>query len=182
MKLKVDQTRFLSVRQRLCSFQYSSLKQTGRFKTIMWKWKKETMLTFGTSKNHLGSKMVKIKIVSWKIMKFAVNCGKGHILRQQICHCGREKPRWQLNVLFNYWVISRTGPKTERLTILRAATHEIELGDYMTSVLSRSHYTDTNPTSREQAATAGIEPRASPPGVACSTDWATAPISRGKEV
>ena len=39
---------------------------------------------------------------------------------------------WFLNVLFTYWVISRTGPKTERLTILRAATHEIELGDYIT--------------------------------------------------
>ena len=25
---------------------------------------------------------------------------------------------------------ARTGPKTERLTILRAATHEIELGDH----------------------------------------------------
>ena len=37
---------------------------------------------------------------------------------------------WFLNVLVNYWVISRTGPKTERLTILRAATHETELGDH----------------------------------------------------
>ena len=37
---------------------------------------------------------------------------------------------WFLNVLVNYWVISRTGPKTERLTILRAATHDTELGDH----------------------------------------------------
>ena len=37
---------------------------------------------------------------------------------------------WFLNVLVNYQVISRTGPKTERLTILRAATHETELGDH----------------------------------------------------
>ena len=37
---------------------------------------------------------------------------------------------WFLNVLVNYKVISRTGPKTERLTILRAATHETELGDH----------------------------------------------------
>ena len=62
------------------------------------------------------------------------------------------------------------GPKTERLTILRAATHETELGDFC---LSRSHYTDTDPTSRERAATAataGIEPGTSSPGVARSTD------------
>ena len=37
---------------------------------------------------------------------------------------------WFLNVLVNYQVISRTGPKTEHLTILRAATHETELGDH----------------------------------------------------
>ena len=51
----------------------------------------------------------------------------------------------------------RTGPKTERLTISRAATHETELGDH-DFYLSRSHYTDTDPTSRERAASAGIEP------------------------
>ena len=44
------------------------------------------------------------------------------------------------------------GPKTERLTIVRAATHETELGDH-DFYLSRSHYTDTDPTSRERAAT-----------------------------
>ena len=64
---------------------------------------------------------------------------------------------WFLNVLVNYKVISRTGPKTERLTILRAATHETALGDY-DFCLSRSHYTDTDPTSSERAATAGIKP------------------------
>ena len=37
---------------------------------------------------------------------------------------------WFLNVLVNYYVISRTGPKTERQTIERAATHETELGDH----------------------------------------------------
>ena len=81
---------------------------------------------------------------------------------------------WILNVLVNYSVISRTGPETERLTILRAATHETELGDH-DFYLSRSHYTDTDPTSRERASTAGIEPGTSWPGVARSTDWATAP-------
>ena len=36
-------------------------------------------------------------------------------------------------------------------------------------------YTDTDPTSRERAATAGVEPGTSSPGVACSTDWANTP-------
>ena len=63
---------------------------------------------------------------------------------------------WFLNVLINYWAISWTGPKTERRTILRVATHETELGDH-DFCLSRSHYTDTDPTSKERAATAGIE-------------------------
>ena len=59
-------------------------------------------------------------------------------------------------------------PRQERLTILRAATHETELGDH-DFCLSRSHYTDTDPTCRERAATAGIEPETSSPGVARST-------------
>ena len=79
---------------------------------------------------------------------------------------------WFLNVLVNNWAISWTGPKTERLTILRAATHETELGDH-DFCLSQSHYTDTDPTSRGRAATAEIEPGTSSPGVARSTDWAT---------
>ena len=53
-----------------------------------------------------------------------------------------------LNVLINFDVISRTDPKTELLTILRAATHETELGDH-DFCLSRSHYSYTDPTSRE---------------------------------
>ena len=81
---------------------------------------------------------------------------------------------WFLNVLFNNKAILRTGPKTEGLTIFRAATHETELGDH-DFCLSRSHYTDTDPTSRELAAIAGIEPETSSPGVVRSTDWATAP-------
>ena len=59
-------------------------------------------------------------------------------------------------------------PRQGRLTILRAATHETELGDH-DFCLSRSHYTDTDPTCREWAATAGIEPGTSSPGVARST-------------
>ena len=45
--------------------------------------------------------------------------------------------------------LCRTGPKTERLTILRAATHETELGDH-DFCLSQSHYTDIDPTSRKR--------------------------------
>ena len=59
-------------------------------------------------------------------------------------------------------------PRQERLTILRAATHETELGGHG-FCFSRSHYTDTDPTSREQAAKAGIELRSSSAGVARST-------------
>ena len=69
-----------------------------------------------------------------------------------------------LNVLVNYLAISRTGPKTERLTILRTATHETELGAHE-FCLSWSHYTDTDPNSRERAATAEIEPGTSSAGV-----------------
>ena len=61
-----------------------------------------------------------------------------------------------------------------RLTILCAATHGTERGDH-DFCLRRSHHTYTDPTSRERAATAEIEPRTSSPGVARSTDWATAP-------
>ena len=58
-------------------------------------------------------------------------------------------------------------PIMEHLTI-RAATHETELGDH-DFCLSRSHYTDTDPTCRERAATTGIQPGTSSPGVARST-------------
>ena len=60
-------------------------------------------------------------------------------------------------------------PRQRVLTILRAATLETELGDH-DFCLIRSHYTDTDPTSRERAATAGIEPGTSAPEVARSTD------------
>ena len=48
-------------------------------------------------------------------------------------------------------------------------TRQSERGDH-DLCLSRSHYTDMNSTSRERAATAGVEPRTSSPGVAHSTD------------
>ena len=71
-------------------------------------------------------------------------------------------------------------PRQERLTILRAATHETELGDH-DFCLSRSHYTDTGPTCRERAATAGIEPGTSSPGVARSTAELPRPQTQDKE-
>ena len=57
----------------------------------------------------------------------------------------------------------------EHLTILRAASHEKEQGDH-DFCPSRSHYTDNDPTSMEQAATAGIKRTTSSPGVARSTN------------
>ena len=71
-------------------------------------------------------------------------------------------------------------PRQERLTILRAATHETELGDHG-FCFSRSHYTDTDPTSRERAATAGIEPGSSSQGVARSTAELPRPPCRWAE-
>ena len=69
---------------------------------------------------------------------------------------------WRSRQLLGY--IADGPPKTERLIILRAATHETELGDH-DFCLSRSDYTDTDRISRERAATAGIEPGTSSPGV-----------------
>ena len=77
---------------------------------------------------------------------------------------------WFLNVLVNI----ADGSQDWRLTILRAATLETERGDHDFR-LSWSHYTDTVPTSRERAVTAGIDPRTSSPVVARSTDRATTP-------
>ena len=72
------------------------------------------------------------------------------------------RPRLQLGC-------SADGSQDWRMTILRAATHETERGDH-DFCLSRSHYTDTDPTSKEQAATARIESRTSSPGLTRSTD------------
>ena len=52
---------------------------------------------------------------------------------------------WFLNVLVNNQVISRTGPETERLTILRAATHETELGDLTSVSVGHIILTPTQP-------------------------------------
>ena len=90
-------------------------------------------------------------------------------------HMAFETPFNLAVCLFGFLTSSSTtrlyrgrAPRQERLTILRAATHETELGDH-DFCLSRSHYTDTDPTCRERAATAGIEPGTSSPGVARST-------------
>ena len=73
----------------------------------------------------------------------------------------------QRSIMFFFQLMTHL--KIERLTILRAATHETELVDH-DFCLSRSHYTDTDPTSWERAATAEIEPVTSSPVVARSTD------------
>ena len=71
-------------------------------------------------------------------------------------------PRQQLGYMAD-------GPQDRASEILRAATRETELGDH-DFCLSQSHYTDTDPTCRERAARAGIEPGTSSPRVARSTD------------
>ena len=95
---------------------------------------------------------------------------------------------YRLVCLFGFLTSSSTtrlyrgrAPRQERLTILRAATHETELGDH-DFCLSRSHYTDTDPTCRERAATAGIEPGTSSPGVARSTAELPRPPHTGKVI
>ena len=108
-----------------------------------------------------------------------------HIDRQT----GKQQSSSLFVCLFGFLTSSSTtrlyrgrAPRQERLTILRAATHETELGDH-DFCLSRSHYTDTDPTCRERAATAGIEPGTSSPGVARSTAELPRPpqSSRGRE-
>ena len=69
---------------------------------------------------------------------------------------------WFLNVLVT-WIYHG------RVPILRPATHETEQGDH-DFCLSRSHYTDTDPTRRERVDRAGIEPMTASPEVARSTD------------
>ena len=64
------------------------------------------------------------------------------------------------------------------VVFLFAATHETELGD-PDFCLSRSHYTDTDPTCRERAATTGIEPGTSSPRVARSTAELPRPYDGG---
>ena len=95
---------------------------------------------------------------------------KGHC--QQYNPVGRARDSWSggqgalgstFACLFGFLTLLgyiAGGLQDWRLTILRAATHETERGDH-DFCLSRSHYTDNDPTSRERAATAGIEPRTS---------------------
>ena len=68
-----------------------------------------------------------------------------------------KRPRQQLGYIAD-------GSQDWRLTILRGATYETEQ-EHHDFCLSWSHYTDTNPTSSERAATAVIEPRNSSSGV-----------------
>ena len=55
------------------------------------------------------------------------------------------------------------------LPILIDSTHKIECGDH-DFCLSLSHYIDTDPTSGDQRATAGIEPATSSPGASHTID------------
>ena len=113
------------------------------------------------------------------------NCGlyasQYRVVSRRLCNYSTNEYRYAIMLrylfvcLFGFLTFSSTtrlyrgrAPGQECLTILRAATHETELGDH-DFCLSRSHYTDTDPTCRERAATAGIEPGTSSPGVARST-------------
>ena len=75
---------------------------------------------------------------------------------------------FHLSFLF-FMCIYSSSSTTDVLQFLYAATHETEQRDH-DFCINRSHYTDTGPTSREQAATAGIKLTTSSPGVARSTD------------
>ena len=80
---------------------------------------------------------------------------------------------WFLNVLFNNYAISQTCHKTD-VWQFYVLPHTRQSRETMTFV-SAGHIlmTPTQPV-EEQAATAVIEPRTFLPGVARSTDWATA--------
>ena len=116
-------------------------------------------------------------VIKWYPIKISKNVVFVLFLPHVFLQVGIKQFIWWvcLFCLFGFLTSSSTtrlyrgrAPRQERLTILRAATHETELGDH-DFCLSRSHYTDTDPTSRERAATAGIEPGTSSPGVARST-------------
>ena len=88
---------------------------------------------------------------------------------------------WQFVCLFGFLTSSSTtrlyrgwAPR-QSVWQFYVLPHLRQSWETMTFCLSRSHYTDTDPNSRERAATAGIESGISSPGVVPSTDWATGP-------
>ena len=98
-----------------------------------------------------------------------VACGISEMARDvrltSLLHCAQSEL-----CLFGFL----TSSSTTRL-YRGAATDDTELGDH-DFCLSRSQYTDTDPTSRERAATVRIEPATFSPEVARSTDLANAPL------
>ena len=100
---------------------------------------------------------------------FSENGSDVHIGTQQLCLFVSFLKSSSATRLYWGWVPSLT---------FYVLPYTRQSGETMTC-LSRSHYTDTDATSREQASTAGIEPRTSSPGVvAHSTDWAAAPSTQ----
>ena len=76
-------------------------------------------------------------------------CDSLHVWRTRVFVClVSERPRQQLG-----YIADR--PQDGRLAVLSAATHETEWGDH-DFCLSRSHYTDTDPTSRERGSNPGL--------------------------
>ena len=74
---------------------------------------------------------------------------------------------WFLNALVNNWTNCRRVPTLTSNNFTGCHTQD-RAGSHF--CFSRSHYTDTDPISREPAATEGIEPWTSSLGVARSTD------------
>ena len=134
-------------------------------------WTSPTTYELGSinpTENPTAASTIYIKIVTtrhqlWKILPKSIQIRQSN---NSVNEETFEEAAGPYICLFGFLTSSSTtrlyrgrAPRQERLTILRAVTHETELGD-------RSHYTDTE---RERAGTAGIEPGTSSPGVARST-------------
>ena len=127
-------------------------------------------------------------IIIWKIRKIKeILSMKIDIAGWKNCALQKEKKTWfVLFCLFGWLVGFLMSSSTIRLyrgrvprltsdNFTRCHTWDRGPGGDHDFCLSRSHYTNTDPTSRERATTVGIEPRTSSSGVARSTNWATAP-------
>ena len=90
-------------------------------------------------KKGLDKSLIEWKLVNSRIIKFRL---RGRLNNLSIIQCYALTNNL-FDELFFFVCILRVGPKT----ILRAATHETELGDH-DFCLSRSHYTDTDLTRR----------------------------------
>ena len=112
-------------------------------------------------------------IKSWRLVYVYV------YVASVLCPVNNEDPKEKVGRLFGL-LTSSSATRLYRGWVSRLKSYkftcchtETELGVH-DFCLSRSHYTDTDPTSGGRAVTARIEPTSSSSGVACCTDWATA--------